>query len=100
MSLFIRSEEEKDSKPVRFRKSGRLHYSVELFLGEESPGELDQVKEVEYELHPSFKDRYRTSRSRNDCFRTKIRTYGLFDLKARIYFKDGAKEEIEGRVDF
>jgi len=99
-SVKIKSREEPNSRPVRFRKNGKPHYSVEIFLEEQTPGELDKIEEVIYELHPSFKDQYRNSKSNTSGFKTKIRTYGTFPLTAKLKLKDGSINEINGNLKF
>ena len=70
-------------------KGGREHYHIGISL-EGSDEELDKVEKVEYELHPSFKRRVRSSANRENKFSITIWTWGMFKIEATIYFTDGS----------
>ena len=53
---------------------------------------------VQYELHPSFKNRIRVSDKRSEKFDIKIWTYGYFIVKAKLLFFDGTTDIISGFV--
>ena len=72
-----------------FHEGGREHYHIGIWL-EGSDSELDEVERVEYELHPSFKRRLRTSTNRDNRFSVAIWTWGMFNIDATICFKDGS----------
>ena len=71
---------------------GREHYHVGIWL-EGPEDELDKVEKVEHELHPTFRNRIRSSSNRNNKFSITIWTWGMFAVKATIHFKDGSTEE-------
>jgi|SRR6266404_5196721 len=98
MPLTIESEVVKDAQgriPYRvFQSGGREHYNLRIWLaGPEQ--ELDQVSNVEYLLHPSFRRRLMNATERDDNFAILIWTWGMFAIQATIHYKDGTVEEQE-----
>ncbi len=98
MSLKIETERVKGITPKKFREGGRDHYFVRIFLNPDSSAELDEVDSVQYELHPTFRQRIQVATERANGFEIKIWTYGFFNAKAKIIKKDGSPEPIEGFV--
>ncbi|MFQ5641490.1 MAG: pYEATS domain-containing protein [bacterium] len=98
MNLEIKSEIVPRSKPQRFREGGRLHRNVRIYLQSSREEELDKIESVQYELHPTFRDRFRTSSNRTRNFEIRIWTYGYFKIKAVMRFKDGSSKTVEGFV--
>ena len=96
--LKINSEIVPGSKPQRFREGGRLHKNIRIYLDPANDADLDDIISVDYELHPTFKDRYRSSENRSRNFETRIWTYGYFKIKAILNFKDGSKKVKDGFV--
>jgi transcription initiation factor IIF auxiliary subunit len=64
MSIEIKSELVPFCKAQRFREGGRLHKNVRIYLQSKDEDRFNQIASVEYELHPTFKDRCRTSTNR------------------------------------
>jgi len=60
----------------------------------------DDINFVKYELHPSYKDRFRISEAKANQFEIKIWTYGFFEIKASIYMKLAQSLELTGMVKF
>ena len=100
MAIRINSEQVKGSTPIHFRKGGHPHFKVRICLASDDASELDQVAFVKYELHPSFKDRYRSTSDRSSGFEIKIRTYGYFEISARLTKADGEESTVKGEVEF
>jgi hypothetical protein len=83
--------------PKRFRSGGKLHYPVRIYIDGE-PADLSQIENVQYELHPTFKDRYRVSDRRKTGFDIVVWTYGFFDVTARLHMHDGSLLTVTGAV--
>lgn len=98
MSISIKCDLVHNSRPQRFREGGRLHRNIRIYLQADDEAELDKITSVEYELHPTFKNRYRESSNRTRNFEVRIWTYGYFKVKAELLFSDGKKETISGFV--
>lgn len=75
-----------------FHDGGREHYHIGIWL-EGDKEELDDVEKVEYELHPSFKRRLRSSSNRENNFSITIWTWGMFNIEATVHFKDGSSRK-------
>jgi transcription initiation factor IIF auxiliary subunit len=61
--------------------------------------ELDQVKSVTYNLHPTFPRPVRTIDSREDNFRLKTAGWGGFTLYAKVLRKNGTTEKLQHEVE-
>ncbi len=85
--------------PKRFKEGGRLHYYVRIYI-DAQPTALNAVELVKYTLHPTFKERYRISMDRSNCFELRLWTYGYFDIQAAIVMKDGRTQNITGYVEW
>jgi transcription initiation factor IIF auxiliary subunit len=82
-----------------FSRKGREHYHIGIWLdGEET--ELDQVEKIEYELHQTFKNPLRSSSNRDNKFSITIWTWGQFNIRATIYYKNGETEERQFYLDY
>jgi len=62
------------------------------FLDDVTQEELDSIKYVEYHLHPSFKNPIRRSKSSRDNFVITAKGWGVFEITARVTFKDNKKD--------
>lgn len=93
MNITINHEIEKNSQgKIRFRKfkkGGYDHYKIRLFLDGD---DLANVLSVEYELHPTFANRYRAVDDPSENFSLSIWTWGEFDIAATAVFTDGKTE--------
>lgn len=96
MTLEFKRKLEKDTqnriKYKVFRPDGPEHYNLRIWL-EGPDNELNQIEKVEYELHPTFIEPLRTSSNRVEKFSISIWTWGMFDIKATIHYKNTEKEE-------
>jgi transcription initiation factor IIF auxiliary subunit len=74
-----------------FHSGGREHYHISIWL-EGSDIELDAIEKVEYELHPTFRNRNRNSSNRSKKFGITFWTWGMFAIKTTIHYKKGTTE--------
>lgn len=56
--------------------------------------ELDEVRSVEYLLHPTFPNPVREVKDRSSNFRLVAQGWGVFQLKARVRLADGSIEQL------
>lgn len=61
---------------------------------------LKNIDQVEYELHPSFKNKYLSSFDNNSNFGIGIYVWGMFTIQAKINFKDGTQKTISHYLSF
>lgn len=69
------------------------------FLDDESSGELDQVDYVEYVLHSSFPKPIRRVEDPMGGFVLETAGWGMFELKAFVYMKDGEKRKLTHLIE-
>jgi transcription initiation factor IIF auxiliary subunit len=98
MALKIKSKEVQGSRPQRFREGGRLFHNVKIYLEADNENELKPINLVQYELHPTFRERIQVSDDKLNKFEIKIWTYGFFNIIAKLFKKDGNTEIVEGFV--
>ncbi len=61
----------------------------------DEPSEVrERIREVEYVLHPTFRDRIQTMRNADDGFALHSEGWGEFDLVANVRFVDGAEQTV------
>lgn len=96
MSLSFKQQVIKDPqgkiKYKLFRAGGREHYRLGVWL-DGSDDELDKIERVEYLLDPTFKRPNRSSSNRGNKFSITFWTWGMFTIRATIYYKGGTTEE-------
>lgn len=80
----------KNFKPVRFKSQGKQHHQIFLEIHSDSDPELKGLDKVEYVLHPSFKQRIRSSGARNEHFRIEIKAWGWFMVNLRLFMANGS----------
>lgn len=80
-------------KIKRFNQGGNEHYHIGIWVNG-SDQDLDAVDYVEYLLHPSFKNRERSSSNRANKFSVTIWTWGMFEIDVVVHLKTGGKERI------
>ncbi len=85
----------KNFKPIRFRIKGKPHYQIFMEIESETDPNLDNVKRVEYLLHPTFKRRERTNENRSSNFRIEIKAWGTFVVGVTLYKTDDTIEEFK-----
>ena len=61
-------------------------FNIRIFL----EGDIDTLKKVEYELHPSFYNPLRAVENPKGGFPLDIWTWGEFDITVTFYYKDGS----------
>ena len=98
MKFRIESELVHSAKPKRFRKGGRLHRKVRIYLTTDDPADMKKVRWAQYELHETFRDRYRISSKATSDFEIHIWTYGFFKVKGTVMLEDGTALEASGFV--
>ena len=87
--------------PTReFRDGGRVHYRVKIWIRATETDSLDDIQEVVYQLHKSFKVPERKASDRKSRFALKIWSYGFFDITATLTLNSGEKPTIHGRVEW
>lgn len=69
-------------------KNGKEQYNIKIWIDGENE-ELDNIEHVEYFLHPTFKKPIKESNIRDNNFSISIWTWGMFQIKVTIFFKDG-----------
>lgn len=99
MSIEIKSERISGVPGRRFREGGRLHRNVRIYL-EAGDNVLDKIRHVEYELHPTFRQRIRRSEDRRGNFEITIWTWGYFSIQARLFMKDNSVQLVDGYVEW
>jgi transcription initiation factor IIF auxiliary subunit len=72
-----------------YHSGGREHYHIGLWLEADSEREKDQVARVEYVLHPSFRERVRTSANRSNDFSVNFWSWGTFEVEAAVHLVGG-----------
>ncbi len=96
MSIEIKTELVPNVKGQRFREGGRIYRNIRIFL--EDDEDLDTIESVQYELHPTFRQRIHVSQDRASNFEIRIWTYGFFKIRARLIMRDNTVRQIEGNV--
>jgi transcription initiation factor IIF auxiliary subunit len=61
------------------------------FINATPPDSLDDIEYVEYHLHPTFRNPVRRVFTKEDGFALKTGGWGVFELKAKVVFKDAKK---------
>ena len=62
--------------------------------------DLDQIRCVEYTLHPTFPNPARVVCSRSDRFQLTAKGWGTFKVKIKLMLKDGTIRELSHLLDF
>jgi len=74
---------------------GDDRWDWEAFIDDNDTGELDDIKFVEYVLHPTFINPIRKSYDRQNKFMIDTNGWGTFILKAFVFKNDGTKVKLE-----
>lgn len=74
---------------------GNDRWDWEVYLVGEDPKELEDVQEVKYILHPTFRQPIRIIDKSTGDFRLKTNGWGTFQIRAFAYFKGGDKVKLE-----
>jgi hypothetical protein len=67
---------------------GRPYYEWRVFVDEPSPV-LQTIEQVDYALHPTFSDPFRTSRNRDNAFELVTSGWGEFTIVITVHFTNG-----------
>jgi pYEATS domain-containing protein involved in immunity len=67
---------------------GRPYYAWRVFV-DEPPRVLQTIEQVDYVLHPTFPDPFRTSRSRDNAFELAASGWGEFTIVITVHFTNG-----------
>lgn len=78
------------------RAGGRQNYAWVVFVNEKADV-LETIREVEYELHPTFPVRHH-ARTR-EPFALRSSGWGGFMLRATVHFTDDRQEDVHHFVD-
>lgn len=74
-----------------YHPGGREHYHIGLWLEADSDREKDHVARVDYILHPSFRERTRSSANRSNDFSITFWSWGTFDVEAHVHLVGGGE---------
>lgn len=78
---------------------GNDRWDWEVYLVSEDPKELEEVEEVKYILHPTFRQPIRVIDKSTGDFRLKTNGWGTFQIRAFAYLKGGGKLKLEHELD-
>ncbi len=72
------------------------------FIKATPPHSLDEIEYVEYHLHSTFRNPVRRVYKKEDGFALKTSGWGVFELKAKVVFKDPNRtpEVLSHRLQF
>ncbi|HMI04637.1 MAG TPA: pYEATS domain-containing protein [Pedobacter sp.] len=104
-NFVIKVERDQFIPPKRFKNGKHLNYYIRIYIaygeGEYSNAyQLSDITLVKYELHSSYRERFRTSDSRASGFDIKVWSYGYYPIQATIYLRLGDPLKINGMVQF
>lgn len=74
-------------------------YEWMVFVDEDE-STLNRIDHVEYLLHPTFPNPRRVVYDASSKFELRSSGWGMFNLKVRIYYKDGTQEDTTYFLDF
>lgn len=75
-------------KYKQFKEKGKKHFHLGVWV-DASERELDEIEFVEYELHPTFQKKKRSSRNRPNNFSITFWTWGMFNINVSIKLHSG-----------
>jgi hypothetical protein len=87
-----------NARPIG-NQSGRPYYQWRLFV-DEKPEVLDTIQQVDYVLHPTFPDPFRSSRDREHQFELVASGWGTFRIVITIHFTNGTEAKTSYMLDF
>ena len=94
----VRSERVKGIAPKRSGKTFLFH--VRIFIRSSDRLDLEDIRYVIYELHPTFQNPKQIAKNMHTGFEIQIWTWGFFNVKAKLVMKGGNIQEIDGYVDY
>ncbi|UCC53633.1 MAG: hypothetical protein JSV68_06590 [Anaerolineaceae bacterium] len=98
MPYQIKSTKVSGVEPRIFRRGGKSHYKVRIYLEPTDEDSLSSIKSVQYKLHSSFREPFRVSDDFRNKFEIKIWTWGYFEIEATLIMTNGTTELVEGYV--
>ena len=98
ISYTIRSERVKGTAPKRSGNTFLFH--VRIFIKSSDRLDLEDIRYVIYELHPTFRNPKQIAKNIRSDFEIQIWTWGFFNVKAKLVMKGGDIQEIDGYVDY
>jgi transcription initiation factor IIF auxiliary subunit len=78
---------------------GQEYYRLRIFMDADESERLDDVAEVTYRLHPTFRDPIRKVTDRRSNFELRTAAWGEFNMTAEIRFKGGDKLVVERYIN-
>ncbi|NET37477.1 MAG: hypothetical protein F6K19_36550 [Cyanothece sp. SIO1E1] len=87
------------SSPATTEEGRQLSHQVRVKVDAGSE-DLTAIQEVTYYLHESFKNKEVSRNSARNNFELRLNVWGIFTIRARIQFKDGADIVLERELDF
>jgi hypothetical protein len=79
--------------------SGRPYYQWRVFV-DEPPDILDTIRQVDYVMHATFPDPFRTSRDRQHHFELVTSGWGTFRIVITVHFTNGTEAKTSYQLDF
>jgi transcription initiation factor IIF auxiliary subunit len=83
----------------RWKYAGNDRWDWEAFLDDGGTGLLDDVRSVDYVLHPTFPKPLRAITTRDNQFAMQSNGWGTFELKAFVNMKDGSRKKLVHQVE-
>lgn len=80
----------------KFSSDGYEQFKIRLSIS----GPLHQISYVEYELHPTFKNKIRISEDNTAGFPIEFWTWGEFEIQVTAHFKDGHDELVMYQLQY
>jgi transcription initiation factor IIF auxiliary subunit len=84
----------------RLKEGGYDHYHVGVWLEADDERDLERVEWVEYELHPSFRNRVRTSHNRANDFSITFWSWGTFHIQAKVHLAGADTVTVERELNY
>jgi pYEATS domain-containing protein involved in immunity len=86
------------ARPLR-EFDGRMYFEWRVFI-DEPPDVLDGIADVQYELHPTFDQRFQVRSDPKTKFALDRGGWGEFRMPIMIRYKDGRIEQLSYALDF
>jgi YEATS family len=80
-------------------QGGRPYFEWRVFV-DEKPQVLNTIAQVDYLLHPTFPDPFRTSRDRDKHFELIASGWGTFRIVITIHYTNGSEAKTSYTLDF
>lgn len=83
----------------KWQYKGNDRWDWQAFVDDQGSGELQNVKSVQYVLHPTFPNPIREMKTPENQFELRTNGWGVFELKAFVNMKDGKKIKLTHMLD-